>query len=224
MLPLRHGLYFSDHASSAMSNAMTTYWKPEIHDEATARRRLCQIRWPNGPICPQCSSTEVIAFNPRTKAGTKGQFKCRNCRSKFTVLKGTMFEGTHVRLAMWIETIRQLCINPDGLYVSDLKWCLGVSYRIAQKYYQKIDEKLVEPLLGGQRSDARSVQQFESCSSKDNHPDRGPLPTRRISLHPLKFFDVLKAALSIGENRPSHDMKFDDEGVSDTNDSNQNSS
>lgn len=67
-------------------------------DEARARAYMERLRWPDGKECSHCG-----APNPY---GTKreGRYRCSapDCRKDFTVTTGTVFEGTHMPLRMWL--------------------------------------------------------------------------------------------------------------------------
>ena len=57
-------------------------------NEDEAREFLEKKRWPNGPVCPHCSSTEAYKLTPKegsTSPVRKGVHKCAKCREQFTV-------------------------------------------------------------------------------------------------------------------------------------------
>src|SRR5262245_3354653 len=75
--------------------------------EADARRMLERLRWPDGkPACPHCGT---VGEAKRMKSGDEtehrlreGVLNCRACRKPFTVTVGTIFEGSHIPLNLWL--------------------------------------------------------------------------------------------------------------------------
>jgi hypothetical protein len=85
-------------------------------DEAEAYRRLEAARWGPGPVrCPHCATAgRCYLLRPadgtarRTRSGTptaRRVWKCGACRRQFSVLVGTVLEGTRVSLWTWIAII-----------------------------------------------------------------------------------------------------------------------
>jgi hypothetical protein len=84
--------------------------------EAEAYRLLERLRWGGAPrTCPHCGATGPCYFlSPRTgevrRTRTGGSsarrvWKCGRCRRQFSVLTGTVLEGTRVPLRIWIGAV-----------------------------------------------------------------------------------------------------------------------
>jgi transposase-like protein len=75
-----------------------------FHSEEAAYAYVEARVWPEGRICPHCGSIERSG-----KLGGKstriGLYKCYDCRKPFTVKIGTIFEGSHVALRLWLQAI-----------------------------------------------------------------------------------------------------------------------
>ena len=98
--------------------------------EEQARTMLEKIRWGNGdPYCPQCGSTNAMKLGG--KAGEKGQCKCRDCRKKFTVKVGTIFEDSPLPLRDWVYAFSRMCASKKGISAHQLHRELGVTYKTA---------------------------------------------------------------------------------------------
>lgn len=54
-------------------------------------------RWPHGPVCPYCESREV---SPRPSRKPM-PYRCRSCKSYFSVKTGTLLHRSHIPLAKW---------------------------------------------------------------------------------------------------------------------------
>src|SRR5258708_12714442 len=79
--------------------------------EDQARETFERIRWPNGPVCPQCGSVENITkFRPiaerpesaKHEHARPGVFKCNACGGQFTVTINTVMESSHIPLRLWL--------------------------------------------------------------------------------------------------------------------------
>lgn len=65
--------------------------------EAAARDAMVSLRWPNGVRCPRCQRCEV---SPRPR---RCGWRCRPCRSDFTVMTGTRLHAAKMPLAVWAQ-------------------------------------------------------------------------------------------------------------------------
>ena len=81
---------------------MTDLTNPIYHDSDKARRHLEAIRWPDGPHCPHCGQFETVKALPPKGSMGEGWHHCRDCRKKFTVRVGTIFERSHIPLHKWL--------------------------------------------------------------------------------------------------------------------------
>lgn len=103
-------------------------------DETSARAYLERMRWPNGPICHHCKSTEVYRLTPKADSKTPariGVLKCKKCRKQFTATVGTIFEGSHIPLHKWLMAVHFLCSSKKGMSALQLSRMLGVTYKSA---------------------------------------------------------------------------------------------
>ncbi len=97
-----------------------------FHDEEAAYAYLETRVWPNGPVCPYCGGVERIG-----KMGGKstriGMHKCYQCRGKFRVTVGTVFESSHVALNIWLQAVALLTASKKGMSSNQLSRVLGRS-------------------------------------------------------------------------------------------------
>ncbi len=102
--------------------------------EDEARETLESIRWPDGVVCPHCGSKEAHKLTPKgeTKTGVRpGVYFCGACRKQFTVTMGTIFEGSHVKIANWLMAMYLMCSSKKGMSAHQLHRTLGVTYKTA---------------------------------------------------------------------------------------------
>ena len=102
--------------------------------EEEARAYLEGLRWPKGPVCPHCDSTEAYKLTPKPtskRPARAGLYKCKACRKQFTVTVGTIFEGSHIPLSKWLITIHLMCASKKGISAHQIHRMIGVTYKSA---------------------------------------------------------------------------------------------
>ncbi|WP_254508320.1 IS1595 family transposase [Anatilimnocola floriformis] len=99
--------------------------------ENEAREYLEKIRWAEGPVCPHCTSKEVTLLGG--KSTTPGTYKCKakECRKKFTVRVGTIFESSHITLRHWVMAFHLMCSSKKGISAHQIHRSIGVTYKTA---------------------------------------------------------------------------------------------
>ena len=77
-------------------------------DDATAERWFSETRWPHGPACPHCGSTNAQsgASHPTMP------YRCREreCRKRFSVKTGTVMQASNLGCQVWAIAI-YLCLT-----------------------------------------------------------------------------------------------------------------
>jgi transposase-like protein len=129
---------------------------PIFHDEKAARRFLEAQRWPDGPFCPYCGQTDT-ALKLGGKSMGEGWFHCTECRRKFTVRVGTLYERSHVPLHKWLFATHLLCSSKKGISSHQLMRMLGVTYRTAWFMSHRIREGMKEQAFSGPLGGAGKV-------------------------------------------------------------------
>lgn len=97
--------------------------------EPEARAMIERLRWPDGPVCVHCGSVNAMRLGG--KSAEKGLCKCRDCRKKFTVRVGTIFEDSPIPLADWVYAFARMCASKKGVSAHQLHRELGVTYKTA---------------------------------------------------------------------------------------------
>ena len=114
---------------------------PHFHDEQAAYKYLEARVWPNGPVCPHCGGVERIS-KMEGKSTPMGSYKCYQCRSKFTVKVGTVFESSHVKLNVWLQAVALLTSSKKGISSNQLHRVLGVTLKTAWFMGHRIREAM----------------------------------------------------------------------------------
>jgi len=101
-----------------------------LNTEEKCREYLEEVRWNNEPICPHCGSQRKNHYQ-LNKANFKGLYKCKDCRERFTVTVGTMFEGSHISLKKWFMAIYIFSSHKKGISSSQLHKDIDVTQKTA---------------------------------------------------------------------------------------------
>ena len=94
-------------------------------DQDSARKYLEGLLWPNGVHCPHCGLTEHVT------ALKSGYYQCKQCKEKFTVRTGTIFERSHVPLHKWLYAMYLLVTARKGISSMQLSKEIGITQKTA---------------------------------------------------------------------------------------------
>lgn len=132
-----------------------------FNDEDAARRHLEAIRWPNGPVCPHCGSIGRAYATKRP-----GKYRCaeKECRKDFTATIGTLFERSHIPLAVWFKAVFLLCSSKKGMSANQLHRILGITYKSAWFMAHRIREAMRAGKAAMMGGEGKTVEIDESCA------------------------------------------------------------
>jgi hypothetical protein len=65
-------------------------------------------------------------------------WKCRACRRQFTVLVGTILQGSHVKRTVWLKAIYLLCSSGRPMPVHQLHEILEIHYDTATSMMRRV--------------------------------------------------------------------------------------
>ncbi len=102
--------------------------------EEAARNYFERMRWPNGPVCAHCGSSErIYARTANEKSGVRaGLYKCGECGDTFTVTVGTVMEDSKIPLSKWLIAFYMMCASKTQVSALQLQRQLELgSYRTA---------------------------------------------------------------------------------------------
>lgn len=114
---------------------------PIFQDDDKAREALEAVRWPNGPVCPNCGAVERIA-RVEGKSHRPGLLYCNECKRQFTVTIGTVFERSKIGLSKWWLAAHLLGSSKKGMSAHQLHRMLGVTYKTAWFMAMRIREAM----------------------------------------------------------------------------------
>jgi transposase-like protein len=135
---------------------------PIYHDEDAARKHLERLRWPDGTICPYCDQRDTVKPLPPKGSMGKGWYHCSDCRRKFTVRVGTVYERSHIPLHKWVYANHLLVSSKKGMSAHQLHRMLGVTYKTAWFMAHRIREAMREVNPEPMGGSGQSVQADET--------------------------------------------------------------
>lgn len=121
------------------------YLQKKLNTEKKCLKHLELVRWEGSPICPFCGGHKVY------RRGDSKKFHCNICNKDFTVLYGTIFEGTKLPLSKWFMLIALMLNARKGLSALQISRDIGVTYKTAWYSAMRVRCAMVDqlPLLEG---------------------------------------------------------------------------
>lgn len=111
-------------------------WFP---DDAACLDYLDWLRWPDGFVCPHCSS--AVAWQLRDR-----RYSCGGCKRRVSVTAGTIFHGTRTPLTVWFEAAWLMMASKAGTSALNLQRVLGLgSYQTAWTILHRYRDVMVVP-------------------------------------------------------------------------------
>ena len=111
-------------------------------DDDAAEAWFMRVRWPHGPACPECGSTNV-----QTGAAHRMPLRCRErqCRKRFSVRYGTVMQSSKLGYQVWAMAI-YLCLTS---LESVLSMKLHRDLNITRKSAWRLAHRLRKAFEGG---------------------------------------------------------------------------
>ena len=136
-------------------------------DEKACIDHFRAVRWPDGMSCVHCGSLE------RVYTLGNGTHKCGDCRKKFTVRNGSIFEDSKLALRLWFKAIFLMTSHKKGISSHQLARDLGITQKSAWFVLHRIREasltkEFQEPLTGTIEAD----EAYVAGSSKWKHASK----------------------------------------------------
>ena len=166
------------------------------NDEDAAREHLEGQLWPEGPVCPHCGSVEATALKGKTHR--KGLYQCNACRDQFSVMVGTVFEKSKIKLHKWVLAAHLMGASKKGVSSKQIERMLGVTYKTAWFITMRLIEAMREEMpargIGGENKVVEADETFVGGKKKNVHNGK-PEPKKHA---------VVALVERDGEMRASH--------------------
>jgi hypothetical protein len=128
-----------------------------------------------------------------------------DCRQKFTVRTGTIYERSHIPLHQWLLATHLMCASKKGISAHQLHRMLGVTYKTAWFMAHRIRESMIDVNPDPMGGPGKVVQADETYIGK-----KDVKPTKRTDGKPFlksgggAHKNVVVSLLSEGKTRTFH--------------------
>ncbi len=115
----------------------------KFNTHAKCIKHLEKVRWEGVPYCPHCLNEKITsrALKKKSPRGRKRinpvqvrktpLMHCNTCNKDFTVLDGTIFEGSKMPLQKWVMLISLMLDARKGISAANIHRNIGVTYKTA---------------------------------------------------------------------------------------------
>lgn len=134
---------------------------PAFKNEDAARKHLEKTRWPDGVTCPHCGSVDAVKPLKGKSMGA-GWYHCNDCREKFTVRVGTLYERSHIPLHKWLLATHLMTSSKRGISAHQLHRMLGITYKSAWFMAHRIREAMKDSFTGPMGGEGEVVEADET--------------------------------------------------------------
>lgn len=96
-----------------------------FEDLDVATEFVAALRWPDGPVCPDCGGKEHSYLT------TRRLWKCKACKRQFSVKVGSIFEDSPIPLDKWLASIWMIANAKNGISSHELGRSVGLTQKSA---------------------------------------------------------------------------------------------
>lgn len=107
-------------------------FQKKFKTEKACHKRLFEMRWPDGFVCPRCGHSRCYELPKR------GLYQCKCCKYQCSVTAGTVMHRTRTPLLKWFWAIFLFGNDKRGISALQLSKKLEVSYWVAWTMLHKI--------------------------------------------------------------------------------------
>jgi transposase-like protein len=130
-----------------------------VPTEADAYLLLERLRWNGSPVCPHCGLIDgswyirpLNGVSRKTRTGQQSQrrvWKCSGCRKQFSVLTGTIFQGSKIPVRTWLLVIFEMCAAKNGISAREVERKYDLTAKTAWFMLHRIREAMKRDPLAG---------------------------------------------------------------------------
>ena len=153
-----------------------------IPTEADAYLLLEKLRWNGRPVCPHCGLVDgawyirpLNGVSRKTRTGQQSQrrvWKCGGCRRQFSVLTGTIFQGSKIAVRTWLLVVFEMCAAKNGISAREVERKYDLTAKTAWFMLHRIREAMRrDPLAGLLRGTVISDETWIGGAPANRHRD-----------------------------------------------------
>jgi transposase-like protein len=139
-------------------------------DEQICIDTVAALRWPDGPVCPKCTSKEHYYL------ASQKRWKCKKCYKQFSVKVGTIFEDSPIGLDKWLVALWLLVNCKNGISSYEVGRDLGITQKSAwfmlHRLRMAMQNKDLGTKLGGRGQEVEADETFIGGAARFMHPER----------------------------------------------------
>ena len=128
-------------------------------------------RWPDGPTCPHCTSTNIAAVAARRPM----PYRCRSCRKHFSVKSHTVMHDSKLGCHTWLLALFPIVSNPRGRSSVQLAADLGITQKSAWHVAHRIRQAFAEGGLPGFTGPVEADETYIGGKARNRHAHKGDL-------------------------------------------------
>jgi len=114
-------------------------FEERFSSEEACRAYVCQLRWPEGFVCPHCGGRKAWKTS-------RDLHRCSQCDRQVSLTAGTIFHDTHKPLRVWFRALWYVTNQKHGVSALGLQRVLGLgSYHTAWTWLHKLRCAMVRP-------------------------------------------------------------------------------
>lgn len=114
----------------------------DIVDDRLCYEKVRQLRWSEGITCPDCGSSSYRRHGHHNSSEHRYRYYCKACGKYYDDLTGTVFEGHHQPLKVWILCLYLMGLNLSNRQISqELALSESDTYQMATQLRSGIVEK-----------------------------------------------------------------------------------
>ncbi len=83
----------------------------QLIDDAKCYEVVRELRWPNGVHCPNCNAMNIKKRGHHDRYSYRQRYECQACGQQFDDVSGTVFEGHHRPLRVWVACLYLMGLN-----------------------------------------------------------------------------------------------------------------
>jgi transposase-like protein len=112
---------------------------------------LREKRWPSGVACPRCQGKEVKKRGLDDRRAGRQRYHCHGCRRDFDDITGTIFEGRHQPVQVWVLCLYFMGLNLSNQQIArELELNGSVVQEMTTQLREGIEVRAPQPVLSGE--------------------------------------------------------------------------